>query len=97
LNQNQCNELQVESYSEDLQQLEINIDSAPILVNELNENALNAICSERYDKGSALLLKCQQILEYLHINNCENCAIFELITIHNLALCYQKYLITVFT
>ncbi len=54
---------------------------------ELNENAINALYNESYDRASVLLLKAQETLEQL--GSAGNRAL-TLLTSHNLALCYQK-------
>ena len=58
---------------------------------ELNENAINSICSENYDRASTLLLKAGFLLNKLNAANSRKSASIVLLTHHNLALCYQKY------
>ena len=72
--------------------LNLKEDEIPILIFELNENALNCIYNENYDKAMILLKKCQKILDILHITNSKKDRNLVLVTAHNLALCCQKYI-----
>jgi hypothetical protein len=66
------------------------IEDFPLLLCELNENAINTIYNENYEKALAQLAKAQQLLEQHCIGNYRDTVAFELLTFHNLAMCYQK-------
>jgi hypothetical protein len=66
------------------------IDEHPMIIYELNENAANAIYNENFIKASKLLLKAEQILDQFTVSNTKKNNSLNLLTLHNLALCYQK-------
>ncbi len=63
----------------------------PILIYELQENAQNCIAGEDYRKAIIFYDKAYHILQTLNVEQSSKDKHLMLITTHNLALCYQKY------
>ncbi len=76
---------------DDLDVSGIKMDDYPTVIYELNENALNLIYNESYERASTLLLKAAFFLQKVNAATVPQNASTVLLTHHNLALCYQKF------
>lgn len=76
------------------QEIVIGEEDYPLLLYELNENALNLIYNENYERASMLLQKAAIILDKQKptLAKSKKNASIVLLTHHNFALCYQKYI-----
>lgn len=66
-------------------------DSYPVLIHELNENALNHICTENHERAYVLLLAASSFLQKMNASSQIKNAAITVLTYHNLALCYQRF------
>jgi len=87
-NREKCNEISIE---EGIVNCLTILDDYPILILELNEDALNFIYNENYEQASVLLQKAALLINKISTPNSKKNAKFILLSHHNLALCYQKY------
>ena len=62
-----------------------------MLIHELNENALNCIYNETYEKALLLLTKCRRIIEIMGIEQSKSDKNLFIVCSYNQALCFQKY------
>eukprot|EP00347_Sterkiella_histriomuscorum_P024065 403332423 len=70
--------------------LDLDEDQVPIVIYELNESAINFISQESYEKALILLQKAQTMLDQIQADQNPKDQLIFLLTIHNMALCYQK-------
>ena len=61
-----------------------------MVIYELNESAINFISQESFEKGLILLQKAQTMLEQIQASKNQHDKFIFLLTLHNMALCYQK-------
>ncbi len=66
------------------------IETYPVLIHELAENAVNSIYNDSFDRALVMLMKAQQLLDQLCVGKCRKSPVMSLLISHNLALCYQK-------
>ena len=62
----------------------------PVVIYELNESAINFISQESFEKALILLQKAQTMLEQISAEKNHHDKFVFLLTMHNMALCYQK-------
>lgn len=62
----------------------------PVVIYELNESAINFISQESYEKALILLQKAQTMLEQIQADQNPKDSFVFLLTLHNMAMCYQK-------
>jgi tetratricopeptide (TPR) repeat protein len=70
--------------------LDLEEDQVPVVIYELNESALNFISQEQYEKALILLQKAQTMLDQIQAEKIECDQFIFLLTLHNMAMCYQK-------
>ena len=71
-------------------ELRVSKDEIPIVLQELNDNAIQFIKREQYDKALNLLQKAYGIMDVIDFNVCRRDRFHIFILFHNMALCYQK-------
>ena len=76
---------------DDLDVTNVKLEDFPTVIYELNENALNLVYNENFERASTLLLKAAFFLQKSNAASSPKDASTILLTHHNLALCCQKY------
>ena len=71
-------------------ELDLDEDEVPIVLHEINDSAINFITRESYEKALILLQKAQAILEQIRLEKNPKDRYIVLVTLHNMAMCYQK-------
>jgi len=75
---------------DELELTNVKLDDYPTITYELNENALNLIYNENYERAQLMLQRAVSFLQKVNAHtNTQNAGII-LLTHHNLALCFQK-------
>jgi hypothetical protein len=64
------------------------IEELAVLMYELNENALNCIYNETYEKALLFLTKCRRIVELMGTERSDKSLL--IVCSYNQALCFQK-------
>jgi tetratricopeptide (TPR) repeat protein len=70
--------------------LDLEEDQVPVVIYELNESALNFISQEQYEKALILLQKAQTMLDQIQSHKIDHDKFIFMLTLHNMAMCYQK-------
>lgn len=68
--------------------LDLEEDQVPVVINELNESAMNFISQEQYEKALILLQKAQTMLDQIQADKIPCDQFIFLLTLHNMAMCY---------
>ena len=69
-------------------ELRVSKDEIPIVLAELNDNAIQFIKREQYDKALNLLQKAYGIMDVVDFTVCKRDKFHLFILFHNMALCY---------
>jgi hypothetical protein len=70
--------------------LRVSKDEIPLVLSELNDNAVQFIKREQYDKALNLLQKAYGIMDVVDFSICQRDRFNIYMLFHNMALCYQK-------
>lgn len=71
-------------------ELDLDEDEVPIILHELNDSAIHFISHEQYERSLSLLQKAQTLLDRLKFQKNPKDRFLIQVTMHNMALCFQK-------
>lgn len=71
-------------------QSDLRPENYPVLLYELNENAMLSIFADSYERAATFLFHAHELLDRFCFGDYSQCLTLSLLTFHNLALCAQK-------